>query len=167
MMRAVANSEVEDGRATDFERLFREEGEALWRSLVAFTGGRSWIAEEAMAEAFARAIASSEEFRDPKAWIYRVAFRVAIDELRDEARRRRLVTDEPVEDPFASDDVWLSLLRLPRNQRVAVVMRYEMDLSVGEISRRMGIRPPTVRVHLFRGRRRLRELLEAKGIHHA
>ena len=34
-----------------------------------------------------------------------------------------------------------------------------LDLDVSEVARRMGIGPPTVRVHLHRGRKRLRELL--------
>lgn len=42
-----------------------------------------------MAEAFARALARSDTIRDPVAWIYRTAFRLANDELRAERRRGR------------------------------------------------------------------------------
>ena len=45
-------------REHDFDRLFREDGPGLWRTMVAFTGGRRDIAEEAVAEAFARALAA-------------------------------------------------------------------------------------------------------------
>jgi DNA-directed RNA polymerase specialized sigma24 family protein len=38
-------------------------------------------------------------------------------------------------------------------------MHYEADLPVQEVARRMGTSTGAVRVHLFRGRRRLRELL--------
>jgi RNA polymerase sigma-70 factor (ECF subfamily) len=52
-----------------------------------------------------------------------------------------------------------ALRALSPNQRAAVVLRYEADLPVGEIARRMGMSAATVRVHLHRGRNRLRELL--------
>jgi DNA-directed RNA polymerase specialized sigma24 family protein len=94
MIRAVADELIEDGseRATeappiDLDALFRAEGDGVYRTLYAFTGGRADVAEEATAEAFARAVASRDALRDPLGWIYRVAFRVAIDELRRDRRR--------------------------------------------------------------------------------
>jgi hypothetical protein len=38
----------------DFDRVYREAGPSLWRALYAFSGGRRDIAEEALAEGFAR-----------------------------------------------------------------------------------------------------------------
>ena len=40
-----------------------------------------------------------------------------------------------------------------------MVLFYVNDLSVAEVASRMGVAGPTVRVHLMKGRRRLRELL--------
>ncbi|MGH2673487.1 MAG: RNA polymerase sigma factor, partial [Actinomycetota bacterium] len=57
-----------------------------------------------------------------------------------------------------------ALRALSPNQRATVVLRYEADLPVGEIARRMGMSTATVRVHLHRGRNRLRELLGAGEI---
>jgi DNA-directed RNA polymerase specialized sigma24 family protein len=47
------------------------------------------------------------------------------------------------------------------------VMRHVLDLDVPEIAHRMGIAQPTVRVHLHRGRSRLRELLGAEEVEDA
>jgi DNA-directed RNA polymerase specialized sigma24 family protein len=63
--------------AHDFDQVWREVGSVLWRAIVAYAGGRSDIANDAVAEAFARAIERDGRVRDPKAYIYRVAFRVA------------------------------------------------------------------------------------------
>jgi RNA polymerase sigma-70 factor (ECF subfamily) len=147
----------------DFGALFREHADAVFRTIYAYSGGRRALAEEATAEAFARAIASERRIRDPIAWIYRTAFRAAAAELRRERR-------EPVEPP-ASEAVPVGLggvvdaLRsLTPNQRAAVVLRYEADLTVQEIAARMGTSAPTVRVHLHRGRNRLRDLLGSEEI---
>lgn len=143
----------------DYERVFREAGPPLWRALYAFTGGRRQIAEEAMAEAFARAM-EHRGIRDPAPWIYRTAFRIASEELQRERRPSERVGGAVMQEQPADLRGLLDALRqLSPNQRAAVVLRYEADLPVGEIASRMGLSPPTVRVHLHRARSRLRELL--------
>ncbi len=148
-----------DRGVTSYEQLFVQEAARVWRTVYVFSGGREDVAEEATAEAFARAIANAGKIRDPLAWIYRTAFRLARDELRRERLRLPEDRDVAVGLPALTGEVISALRRLSPNQRTAIVMRYEADLTVDEIARRMGIRPATVRVHLFRGRARLRELL--------
>jgi RNA polymerase sigma-70 factor (ECF subfamily) len=143
----------------DFGRLFREEGEGVWRTMCAFTGGRADIADEVTAEAFARAISHDRDLRDPLRWIYRAAFRLAIDELRRERRTHGTQPERVVDAPAETGEVLDALRRLSPNQRAAAVLRYEADLPIEEIARRMGVRPATVRVHLHRARGRLRDLL--------
>ena len=161
-MTIVEGELVADGTGHDFDRLFREEAPGVWRTMFAFTGGRTDVAEEAVAEAFARAIHHREGIREPLAWIYRVAFRVAKEELRRE-RGRGPAEDVAVELPELVG-VMDALRSLSPNQRAAVVLRHVLDLDTGEVARRMGIATPTVRVHLHRGRARLRELLGAEEV---
>lgn len=150
-------TEEGQGSPHDFDRLFREEGPGVWRTMYAFTGGRATVAEEATAEAFARAIAHANTIRDPMAWIYRTAFRVAKEEL----RRERQEAPRPIQavDPPELLDLLSAIRQLSPSQRAAIVLRYEADLPIEDVARRMGIAAPTVRVHLHRGRRRLAQLL--------
>jgi RNA polymerase sigma-70 factor (ECF subfamily) len=161
MMNRMEDPPAEQARtgAHDFERLFREEGQGVWRTICAFSGGRADVADEVTAEAFARAIAHQAELRDPLHWIYRTAFRLAIDELRREGRTKGRQPEVGVEAQADTGEVLSALRRLSANQRAAVVLRYEADLPIEEVARRMGVRPATVRVHLHRARGRLRELL--------
>ena len=78
----------------DFDVLFRDSGAGVYRTLYAFSGGRRDIAEDATAEAFARAVAHARTIRDPLAWIYRTAFRLAALELKTDARRGHMSEDE-------------------------------------------------------------------------
>jgi RNA polymerase sigma-70 factor (ECF subfamily) len=145
-----------------FDALFRDEGAGVFRTVFAFTGGRADVAEDATAEAFARAIAQGDRLRDPLAWIYRVAFRVAIDELRRE-RPHAQERDGAVPPPELEGLVE-ALKRLSPNQRAAVTLRYVLDLDIAEVAHRMGTAEPTVRVHLFRARKRLRQLLGTEEV---
>ena len=165
-MQAIAEVPLAEERTTeahDFDALFREAGAGVFRTLYAYTGGRRDIAEEAMAEAFARAIARSGTIRDPVAWIYRTAFRLANEELRAERRRGPAPAEQEASPPELSG-LMESLRRLSPNQRAAIVLRYELDLDVAEVANRMGTAQPTVRVHLHRGRKKLRELLGAEEV---
>jgi RNA polymerase sigma-70 factor, ECF subfamily len=162
----IAEVPLADERTTeahDFDALFREAGSGVFRTLYAYTGGRRDIAEEAMAEAFARALARSGTIRDPIAWIYRTSFRLANEELRAERKRGPAPAEEGSPPPELSGLIE-ALRRLSPNQRAAIVLRHVLDLDVPEVAHRMGTAIPTVRVHIHRGRKKLRELLGAQEV---
>jgi RNA polymerase sigma-70 factor, ECF subfamily len=147
----VAGREVQD--------LFDEVAPRLWRVVLASAGGRRDVADDAVAEAFARAIEHGDRIRDPAPWLYRVALNLAARELRYRGRLTSIDGVEPaVEVPLPSDLVRM-LRSLSPGQRAAVYLHYQEDLPVREVARLMGTSPAVVKVHLYRGRARLRELL--------
>src|SRR5215813_14091182 len=147
-------------RGDDLERLFREVAPGLWRTVYACAAGRSAVADDAVAEAFARALERADSIRDPVPWLYRTALRIAVAELKRESSELQA---GPVPDQAMTSSGLGALLpalrRLSPAQRAAVVLHYEADLPVREVAVRMGTTVGAVKVHLFRGRRRLRELL--------
>jgi RNA polymerase sigma-70 factor (ECF subfamily) len=141
----------------DFDAIWRDIGPTLWRAVLAYSGGRRDVADDAVAEAFARAIERDRQIREPRAYLYRVAFRIAAAELRrDGAAPER---DVPLEDEHPLADLAPALRRLSPSQRAAVYLHYVADLPVRELASLMGTSSAAVRVHLMRGRRRLAELL--------
>lgn len=140
----------------DFEAIWREEGQNLWRAILAFSGGRRDVADDAVAEAFARAMERSASVRDPKAYLFRIAFRIAAADLR---RKDRVVEDHVVTDPEPLVDLLDAMRRLTPAQRAAVYLHYRVDMPVKEIARLLDTTGAAVRVNLMRGRRRLAELL--------
>jgi RNA polymerase sigma-70 factor, ECF subfamily len=149
------------GAASDYEQLFRDAAPGLWRTIYAFAAGRRAVADDAVAEAFVRALERAGRIRDPVPWLYRTAFRLAAEDLRRERREPEL---EPEPDHAAALAAGLAALvpalrQLSPAQRAAIVLHYEADLPVREVARRMGTSAGAVKVHLLRGRRRLRELL--------
>jgi RNA polymerase sigma-70 factor, ECF subfamily len=147
---------------TDVERLYREQAGRLWRSLVAYCGDRE-MAADAVAEAFTLVMEQWGSIREPDRWVWRVAFRVATRELR---RRRRAEVDvEPGQShdlPEQSVDLVAALRRLSPNQRAAVVLHHYAGHPTKEVAAIIGSTAAAVRVHLLRGRRRLRDLLEER-----
>jgi RNA polymerase sigma-70 factor, ECF subfamily len=146
--------------SSDFEQLYRDAAPQLWRAIYGFVGGRRQVAEDAVAEAFARAIEHADEIRAPLPWLYRTAFRLAVRELQREKRRPpQLPEPAPGIDPGEVQDVLKALGALSTNQRAAVLLHDEEGFTGPEVGRLLGMSAATVRVHLFRGRRRLRALL--------
>jgi RNA polymerase sigma-70 factor (ECF subfamily) len=152
---------VSVARDAEIEAIYREAAPALWRSLYGYAGGRRQIAEDALAEAFALAIEAGDRIRTPLPWIYRTAFRLATRELRAERRPRPEGPDPaPGLDPAEVRDIVVALRALPDRQRAAVILHDQEGFTGPEIARMLGISAATVRVHLVRGRARLRTLLE-------
>jgi RNA polymerase sigma-70 factor, ECF subfamily len=141
------------------ERLYRQDGRRLWWALVAYSSDAE-VANDAVAEAFAQALGRGDALADPLAWIWRVAFRVAAGELKRRGQTdHRLPEVAGPAEQRASELVSL-LSHLPDRQRAAIVLHYYADRPVRDIAAALGVTPATARVHLHRGRRRLRELLK-------
>jgi RNA polymerase sigma factor (sigma-70 family) len=161
LSRDATNGTLKDrggASAVDLGALFESHAPAMYRTILAYTGGRANVAEDAVGEAFARATVHSAELRDPVAWLYRVAFNVANDELRRE-RRAGGPARESVQQPPELSGVLEALQRVPPRERAVMALFYVMDLSVADVAARLGIASATVRVHLTRGRRHLAALL--------
>jgi RNA polymerase sigma-70 factor, ECF subfamily len=150
--------------AHDYDAIWRESGATLWRSVYAYAGGQREVADDAVAEAFARAMTRDAEVRDPLAYLYRIAFRVASAELARRKREEADVPEQAIADPSQNglSDLFGALRHLPPAQRAAVYLHYRADLPVKEVAHLTGMSSAAVKVHLMRGRRRLRELLGAE-----
>jgi DNA-directed RNA polymerase specialized sigma24 family protein len=88
---------VTDGH--DFDAIYRETGPRLWRALLAFSAGRRHVADDALAEAFARAMERGRAVREPEPYLFRVAFRVAAQELKQERGRTGMQDQAVWDDP--------------------------------------------------------------------
>jgi RNA polymerase sigma-70 factor (ECF subfamily) len=151
---------VKADHSTGIERVWREQGTKLWRSLLEFTGDPD-LASDALAEAFAQALARGEAIREPDRWIWRASFKIAgglmLERRRDASQLHPVGSFDPPE-PLA--DLIAALRTLTPNQRAAAILHYYADLSTDDVARTLGCTRTTVRVHLMQARRRLRPLLE-------
>ena len=147
--------------------MFRSHGGQVWRAVMAMTAGRVDIADDVTAEAFSRLLVYDRGVRDPVAWVFRTAFRLASSELR---RERQTSNSYPTKEPSSGDQVALSsgladaLLMLSPAQRAAVFLHYHADLPVSEVAALTGSSVVAVKVRLHRARQALRTALEGEGV---
>jgi RNA polymerase sigma-70 factor (ECF subfamily) len=142
------------------EALYRADAPRLWRAVYAWAGDAE-IANDAVAEAYAQVLHRGDAVRDPGAWTWRAAFRIAAGALKARSAPGEAAAglgDVHV-DRYGDPDLLAALRRLPDGQRAALVLFYFADLPVKQIAERLGTNRLVVRANLSRGRRRLREML--------
>jgi RNA polymerase sigma-70 factor (ECF subfamily) len=154
----VRNVQIEGWHA-EVECAYREHGERLWRALMLFSRDRD-VASDAVAEAFAQALARGDEIRSLPGWVWRTAFRVAAGELKARQRDAGAVEEMSYEMPEPLSEVMEALNCLSPKQRGAVILYYYVGYPIAEIAGILESTPAAVGVHLHRGRNRLRRLLE-------
>ena len=161
-------------RASDFERLFAEHAQPLFRFLLYRTQDYE-LSEDLVAETFERLLRTTRRF-DPRraserTWIYTIALNVLRDHARRgaaEARALERLGAPPADvgrDVLAAvplrDEVLQGLATLATDEREALALRYGADLTVPEIARLLDVPLTTVESRIYRGLRKLRSLLGA------
>src|SRR4051794_39640048 len=104
-------------RSTSVEALYRADAERLWRAVLAFAGDPD-IASDAVAEAYAQVLRRGAGVRDPQAWTWRAAFRIAAGSLKRSRQGNTLGHQSDVEttDYHADPDLAAALAKLPPGQ---------------------------------------------------
>lgn len=130
---------------------------------VRLVAGSSAAAEDAVAEALARAWERSdrgEPIANLPAWVMRAALNLATSRwrrLRTEARARERIAHASSEAPGSDDrlDIEQALEGLSRREREVTVLRYYLGFDVAETAGILGVSDGTVKTLLFRARREL------------
>lgn len=124
-------------------------------------------AEDAAQTVFRKIMEQNVPFRDPeheKAWLIVTARNECKNQLKHWWRTRRSGPEELERLTWQQPEdgeVWALLLSLPPKERLAIYLHYYQGYSAEEAARIMGSKPATLRSWLFRGRNRLKILLEA------
>jgi DNA-directed RNA polymerase specialized sigma24 family protein len=156
-------------RFEGFALFFKNNSGPVFRALLAGTLNRV-TAEDATAEAFARAFAHWDTVADhpnPRAWVLRVAWNYYRSSWRSWEGRwsAGLVgPTPPTPEPCVDPDLVAAIRGLPQGQREAIVLVALGELTPAQVARVLGTAAGTVRSQLFRARVTLRQALgEASG----
>jgi RNA polymerase sigma-70 factor (ECF subfamily) len=173
-------ADVLAGRAGAFEQLVREHQGLCWH-IVQRMVRHPEDTRELCQETFLRVHRSLHQYRFDaplKAWIGQVAWSIA----RRHLERKRIPIVDAVDDEGASllDNIGdghdlqgafadgqsqallhAAIARLPPLQRTILTLYHLDEVPIGDIAGITGLAEGTIKSHLFRSRKRLRELLDA------
>jgi RNA polymerase sigma-70 factor (ECF subfamily) len=154
--------------AKELELLYRRRYGAFRNGLAPLCGSFE-RAHDAVQEAFARALRERECFRGQgslEGWVWRIAFRVALDERRNghEVVLNRAFERAAVPDPERDRELAEALRRLPPRRKLIVFLRYFADLSYAEIAELCAISEGTVAATLSRAHEELAGALAREGV---
>jgi len=155
---------TEPAEAEGFEAFYRDALDPVYRAVLLATRHPE-RAEDAVQEAFARALERWDRIRDhenPRAWVIRVALNYHRTGWRIWQREAPEPLEVAVEDELPIDP-WLlrAVWRLPMRQRQVVALRFLSDLSAEQTAEALGITVGAVGAHLHRALRTLRTMLGA------
>lgn len=160
------------------EALVREHSRLVYRIAYAVLR-RHHDAEDATQETFVRVLRYSAklvEVEDPKTWLARIAWRVAVDRTKQRGWGRELPLDDP-EKPFvelassqiAADETVHGtqigavleklIAALPAKLREPLMLSAIEEMSPREVAATLGINEAAVRSRVFRARQILKEKL--------
>ncbi len=157
------------------EALYAAHRPALFRFLRRMTGDPV-AAEELTQDVFVRALRRLPDYdrreRD-RAWLFRIARHLAMDDRRARSRRPREVaavaelaesaTPAAHAAPHVALDLTAALAALPASDRECFLLREQGGLGYDEIASLTSLSPDAVRNRIYRARCALRRALESRA----
>lgn len=172
---------MEDGRNNELELLYRKYAQSIYLFLVKMSGSVH-LAEDFTQETFVRATISLSDYNhgDVRAWLFKVARNVYLDEWRRRQRWKWIPYTEylfskkemispyglPEEEAIKEErkrDLLTLLGYLPEQYRTIIYLREYESFSYVEIQETLDLTESQVKVMLHRARKRLSQVAIKKG----
>lgn len=171
-------AQVLAGKQAQYRLLVERHQQAVFNAAYRLLGSQEESADVAQ-EAFLRAYQALRSFQPDKLlapWLCRIAINLALNRLK---QRRPALSLDDEQQPAALDLSDLSaepqaavleaerqqvlrraILALPPEQRAVIELRHFQEQSYEEIAAQLNLSLANVKSHLFRARKRLRQILE-------
>jgi len=181
---AILSGVQSEERSRDevLEALVREHSRLVYRIAYAVLR-RHHDAEDATQETFMRVLKYSSklaEVDEPKTWLARIAWRVAVDRYRQRGRTREIALDDPespMSEPASADAaadervqgqqisgaLETLISTLPSKLRDPLILSTIEEMSPKEVAVTLGVNEAAVRSRVFRARKILKEKLSQQG----
>ena len=157
-----------------FEAFYRRTAGGLWSYLFRLTGNEA-AADDLLQKAFFRflranpTLASEEHMRR---WVFRTATNLAFDHFRETKRERARAESSMMSEAGPSTeprevlraDMMRTFAELKPRERALLWLAHVEEADHEDISEALGVKAKSVKVLLFRARKRLGELLTKKGL---
>jgi RNA polymerase sigma-70 factor (ECF subfamily) len=169
----AGSAPVEEELEQEFETRLAESSNLAFRVAYSVLRQRQ-DAEDVAQEALLKAHRSFRQLRNRdafRAWLVRMAWRLALDRQRADRRRSRWEQEHfqqpaapTAPDPLIADEqaahVWAAIDTLPEKLRLAIVLVNIEGHNLKDVGRLLGVAEGTIKARLFDARQRLKEQLQ-------
>ncbi|HYC91240.1 MAG TPA: RNA polymerase sigma factor [Thermoanaerobaculia bacterium] len=161
---------MDEGR---FEAFYRRNAGSLWSYLFRMTGHEA-VADDLLQKTFfrflrANPVLASEEHQ--RRWLFRTATNLAMDHFRETKRERAVELGDLPESGASMEprevlrhDMMKTFAELKPRERALLWLAHVEEADHEDIGEALGVKTHSVKVLLFRARKRLGELLTKKGL---
>ena len=154
-----------------FEDFYRKTAGALWTYLFRLCGDAA-TADDLLQKAFLKLLRTNPNVPsddDLRNWLFRVATNTAFDHFRRSKRDRMRLSDFRDDRvvpprPDLDHDVARAFGELTQRERAMLWLAHVERAGHDEIGDALGVKSASVKVLLFRARKRLRALLSKRGL---
>lgn len=167
---------AKNGNLKSFEKILFQYEKAIFNYLLKITGQKQ-DAEDLAQETFIKLYLSLDKIeidKSFKAWLYKIATNTAYDWLRRKKKQPFLSNIEDIQEKIESETnksdpayymeqketVNAGLDKINPAHRSVLLLYYFQDFSYGEIADILGIPVNTVKTHLYRAKRSLKEKIQ-------
>jgi len=165
--------EAQDGNRDAYRRLVERYMKQAYNVAYGFVHDHE-NARDVMQEALVRAYQALPTFRGDAefgTWLHRIVMNLSLNQIRaNSSRSRHEVRIDDIREPGVTQDaehearflrthIEQALHELPTLQRSVVILRHMEGLSTRQVSEILQCSEGTVKTHLFRGLKKLRERL--------
>ena len=163
----------------DIENIYKEYAKTVYKYIFCLTGNKE-LSEEIVQETFVVAIKNIDKFKGDckiSTWLCQIAKYIWYKILKKEKKEEK-ISYETIEDVVVSDmlleekvlekqekiEVFKKIQTLDEQTRTVMYLRILGDLEYNEIAEIMNKTPSWARVVFFRGKQRLKEEKDEKGM---
>jgi RNA polymerase sigma-70 factor (ECF subfamily) len=155
---------------SEFEAFYRKTAGQLWSYIHRLTGNAA-TADDLLQKTFFRFLRSNPAIEDDdhmRRYLFRTATNLALDHFRETKRERNASPPPPAAPNGDRHELRYDMARLfgelkPR-ERALLWLAHVEEADHNEIGAALGLKSKSVRVLLFRARKRLAEILTRHGI---
>ena len=156
-----------------FETFYRRHAGSVWSYLFRMTGNAA-LADDLLQKAFFRFLRANpvlESEDHMRRWIFRTATNLALDHFRETKRDRTRNEAGPRTESVTTEardalrhDMMKTFAELKPRERALLWLAHVEEADHEDIGEALGVKAKSVKVLLFRARKRLGELLTKKGL---
>lgn len=152
-----------------FEAFYRSTAGSVWAYIYRMTGNAS-TADDLLQKTFFRFLRSNPEIADEehrRRYIFKTATNLAFDHFREMKRHHAVVAPAPDARPERHElrhDMSRAFAELKPQERSLLWLAHVEGLSHVEIAAAIGVKAKSVKVLLFRARKRLGDILTNRGL---